>query len=174
MRNNGSHSASPGKYLASLISRYTLWRLCPSCDLPNRFRASCLPKFPASSTSFSTNLPYFSFGGTISREAGMPNTSCMIYMIPPANFHNSNSFNSFCTLSIAAEELAAKEERAAVAEVSVEVEAVAEVISPIASRRSHPAQFGETFDGPPSLERSGSEHRVGRFPPSPLRVRGSG
>jgi len=75
----------------------------------------------------------------------------MIYMIPPANFHNPNSFNSFCTLSIAAEELAAKEERAA----------VAEVISPIASRRSHPAQFGETFDGPPSLERSGSEHREG-------------
>ena len=81
----------------------------------------------------------------------MPNTSCMIYMIPPANFHNPNSFNSFCTLSIAAEELAAKEERAA----------VAEVISPIASRRSHPAQSGETFDGPPSLERSGSEHREG-------------
>ena len=25
--------------------------------------------------------------------------------------------------------------------------------------RSHPAQSGETFDGPPSLERSGSEHR---------------
>ena len=101
----------------------------------------------------------------------MPNTSCMIYMIPPANFHNPNSFNSFCTLSIAAEELAAKEERAAVAEVSVEVEAeaVAEVISPIASRRSHPAQFGEDRFGPPSLERSGSEHRAGRFPSSSLR-----
>ena len=84
----------------------------------------------------------------------MPNTSCMIYMIPPANFHIPNSFNSSCTLSIAVEE-----ERAAVAEESVE--AVAEVISPIASRRSHPAQFGETFDGPPSLERSGSEHREG-------------
>ena len=135
MRNNGSHSASAGKYLTSLISLYTLWRLCPSFDLPNRFRASCFPKFPASSTSFSTNLPYFSFGGTIRREAGMPNTSCMIYMIPPANFHNPNSFNSSCTLSIAVEE-----ERAAVAEVSVEVEAVAEVISPIASRRSHPVQ----------------------------------
>ena len=27
------------------------------------------------------------------------------------------------------------------------------------SMRSHPAQFGETFDGPPTLERSGSEHR---------------
>ena len=167
MRNKGSQSASPGKYLTSLISRYTLWRLCPSCDLPNRFRSSCLPKFPASSTSFNTNLPYFSFGGTIRREAGMPNTSCMIYMIPPANFHNPNSFNSSCTLSIAVEE-----ERAAVAEESVE--AVAEVISPIASRRSHPAQFGETFDGPPTLERSGSEHRVGRFLPSLLRREGRG
>ena len=94
--NKGSHRASAGKYLTSLISRYTLWRLCPSCDLPNRFRASCLPKFPASSTSFSTNLPHFSFGGTISREAGMPNTSCMIYIMAPANFHNPNFFNSFC------------------------------------------------------------------------------
>ena len=27
--------------------------------------------------------------------------------------------------------------------------------------RSHPVQSGETFDGPPSLERSGSEHREG-------------
>ena len=156
MRNNGSHNASAGKYLTGLISRYTLWRLCPSFDLPNRFRASYFPKFPASNTSFSTNLPYFSLEGTIRREAGMPNTSFMIYMIPPANFHNPNSFNSFCTLSIAVEE-----ERAAVTEESVEVEAVAEVISPIASRRSHPAQSGETFDGPPSLERSGSEHRGG-------------
>ena len=25
--------------------------------------------------------------------------------------------------------------------------------------RSQPAQLGETFDGPPTLERSGSEHR---------------
>ena len=105
----------------------------------------------------------------------MPNTSCMIYMIPPANFHNPNSFNSFCTLSIAAEELAAKEERAAVAEVSVEVAAVAEVISPIASRRSHPAQSGETFDGPPTLERSGSERRGGAVTsPCPLRGKGLG
>ena len=61
-RNKGSLRASNGKYLTSLISRYTLWRLCPSCDLPNRFRASCFPKFPASSTSFNTNLPYFSRG----------------------------------------------------------------------------------------------------------------
>lgn len=67
--NKGSHRASAGKYVTSLISRYTLWRLCPSFDLPKRFLSSCLPKFPASSTSFSTNLPYFSLGGTIRREA---------------------------------------------------------------------------------------------------------
>ena len=95
-RNKGSLRASAGKYLTSLISRYTLWRLCPNFDLPNRFRASCFPKFPASSTSFSTNLPYFSFRGTIRREAGMPNTSCMIYIMAPANFHNPNSFNFSC------------------------------------------------------------------------------
>lgn len=98
--NIGSLKASAGKYLTILISLYTLWRLCPSFDFPNRFLSSCFPKFPASSTSFSTNLPYFSFGGTISREAGMPNTSCMIYIMAPANFHNPNSFNSFCTLSL--------------------------------------------------------------------------
>ena len=34
------------------------------------------------------------------------------------------------------------------------------------SMRSHPAQYGETFDGPPTLERSGSEHR--RAVTSPL------
>ena len=31
----------------------------------------------------------------------------------------------------------------------------------VAPRRSHPAQSGETFDGPPTLERSGSERRGG-------------
>ena len=36
-----------------------------------------------------------------------------------------------------------------------------EPVSPLTPRRSHPAQSGETFDGPPSLERSGSEHREG-------------
>ena len=35
--------------------------------------------------------------------------------------------------------------------------------------RSHPATHGEGFDAPPTLERSGSEHRVGRFPSSSLR-----
>ncbi len=34
---------------------------------------------------------------------------------------------------------------------------------PITARRSHPAQYGEDRFGPPTLERSGSEHRVGRF-----------
>ena len=32
-----------------------------------------------------------------------------------------------------------------------------------------PHNMAKTFDGPPTLERSGSEHRVGRFPPSLLR-----
>ena len=32
-----------------------------------------------------------------------------------------------------------------------------------------PQNMAKTFDGPPTLERSGSEHRVGRFPPSLLR-----
>ena len=41
-------------------------------------------------------------------------------------------------------------------------------------RRSHPAQPGEGFDAPPTLERSGSDHRVGRFPPSLLRREGRG
>ena len=79
----------------------------------------------------------------------MPNTSCMIYMIPPANFHNPNSFNSFCTTSKALE----AEEVTAVVEPAE--------LSPSIERRSHPAQSGETFDDPPSLERSGSEHREG-------------
>ena len=32
-----------------------------------------------------------------------------------------------------------------------------------------PHKMAKTFDGPPTLERSGSEHRVGRFSPSLLR-----
>ena len=35
--------------------------------------------------------------------------------------------------------------------------------------RSHPAQSGEDRFGLPTLERSGSEHRAGRFPSSSLR-----
>ena len=79
----------------------------------------------------------------------MPNTSCMIYMIPPANIHNPNSFNSFCTTSKAVE----AEDVTAVIEPAE--------LSPSIERRSQPAQPGETFDGPPTLERSGSERRGG-------------
>ena len=32
-----------------------------------------------------------------------------------------------------------------------------------------PYNMAKTFDGPPTLERSGYEHRVGRFPSSSLR-----
>ena len=32
-------------------------------------------------------------------------------------------------------------------------------------KAAHPAKHGETFDGPPTLERSGSEHRVGQLHP---------
>ena len=32
-----------------------------------------------------------------------------------------------------------------------------------------PHNLAKTFDGPPTLERSGSEHRVGRFPSFRLR-----
>ena len=45
--------------------------------------------------------------------------------------------------------------------MKAELTEASEAISPIASRRSHPAQFGEGFDDPPSLERSGYEHREG-------------
>ena len=96
----------------------------------------------------------------------MPNTSCMIYMIPPANLHNPNSFNSFRTTSkaVEAEEVTAVEESEAEEPEAEEPEAEepeAELVSPLTPRRSHPAQSSETFDGPPSLERSGSEHREG-------------
>ena len=35
------------------------------------------------------------------------------------------------------------------------------LVSPATAWRSHPVQSGETFDGPPTLERSGSERRGG-------------
>ena len=41
-------------------------------------------------------------------------------------------------------------------------------------QRSQPAQDGEGFDAPPTLERSGSEHRVGRFFSLAPEERGSG
>ena len=45
---------------------------------------------------------------------------------------------------------------------------VANVRTPLLSWRSHPAQSGEGFNAPSTLERSGSEHRVGQFPSSSL------
>ena len=37
-----------------------------------------------------------------------------------------------------------------------------------------PQKLAQAFDGPPTLERSGPELRVGRFPPSLLRREGRG
>ena len=34
-----------------------------------------------------------------------------------------------------------------------------DVVSPLTPRRSHPAKHGEGFDAPPTIKRSGSEHR---------------
>ena len=39
---------------------------------------------------------------------------------------------------------------------------------------SHPVQSGETFDGPPTLERSGSERRGGAVSSLAPEERGSG
>ena len=126
------------------------------------YLVKCFPKLPPFSISASNNLPRFSSIGAIIFSSDSPNASCSTYITAPANFHNPRCFNSLCTTSKAVE----AEEVTAVAETP-------ELFSSIA-RRSHPAQSGETFDGPPSFERSGSEHRAGRLPPSPLRVRGSG
>jgi len=54
-----------------------------------------------------------------------------------------------------------KAERTEVIEEPEAEEQEAELVSPLTPRRSHPAQSGEGFDAPPSLERSGSEHREG-------------
>ena len=43
------------------------------------------------------------------------------------------------------------------------------VLCIVAPGGSIPHKMAKTFDGPPTLERSGSEHRVGRFPSSSLR-----
>ena len=52
-------------------------------------------------------------------------------------------------------------ERTEVIEEPKTEEQETELVSPLTPRRSHPAQSGETFDGPPTLERSGSERRGG-------------
>ena len=136
------------------------------CCVKCPYLVKCFPKLPPFKISESSNFPRFSSIGTIILSSANPSTSCSTNITAPANFHNPKYFSFLCTTSKAVE-----------AEESVmkaELTEASEAISPLTPRRSHPAQSGETFDGPPSLERSGSEHRVGRFPPSPLRVRGSG
>ena len=132
------------------------------CCVKCPYLVKCCPKLPPFRISANNNFPLFSSIGAIIFSSDSPNASCSTYITAPANFHNPKYFSSLCTTSKAVE--------------AEEVTAVAEPpeLSPSIERRSHPAQFGEGFDAPPSLERSGSEHRVGRFPPSPLRVRGSG
>ena len=136
------------------------------CCVKCPYFVKCLPKLPPFSISASNNFPRFSSIGTIILSSDNPSTSFITYITAPANFHKPRCFNSLCTTSNAVE--------AEESVVKAELPEASEAISPIASRRSHPAQSGETFDGPPSLERSGSEHRVGRLHPRFLRKRGLG
>lgn len=106
------------------------------------------------------NYAQVAFFQTDSEEAGIPNTSCMIYMIPPANFHNPNSFNSSCTPI----DSSRKSSRRRLYCSSRNAITFRSRI-PYHLRRSHPAKHGEGFDAPPTLYRSGSEHRVGRLHP---------
>ena len=92
----GSLRASSGKYLTKRISLYSRCRLCPRAECPNQFRLSYCPKLPASSTSFSTSLPRFTSGGTMSLLSSSPNTSFMIYITAPANSHSPNRLSSSC------------------------------------------------------------------------------
>ncbi len=117
------------------------------CCVKCPYLVKCLPKLPPFSISASNNLPRFSSIGAIIFSSDSPNVSCNTYITALANFHNPKYFSSLCTTTKAVE----AEEVTAVVEP-------AELSSSIA-RRSHPAQFGEGFDAPPSLERSGSEYR---------------
>ena len=92
----GSLRASSGKYLTRRRSLYSRCRLCPRAECPNQFRLSYCPKLPASSTSFSTSLPRFTSGGTMSLLSSSPNTSFMIYITAPANSHSPNRLSSSC------------------------------------------------------------------------------
>ena len=114
------------------------------CCVKCPYLVKCLPKLPPFSISASNNFPRFSSIGAIIFSSDSPNVSCSTYITALANFHNPKYFSSLCTTTKAVE--------------AEEVTAVAE-LSPSIARRSHPAQSGEGFDAPPSLERSGSEHR---------------
>ena len=123
----------------------------------------CFPKLPPFSISASSNFPRFSSIGAIIFSSANPNASCSTYITALANFHNSKYFSSLCTTSnaVEAEESVVEAELTEVIEEPEAEEQETEPVSPLTPRRSHPAQFGETFDGPPSLERSGSEHQEG-------------
>ena len=178
----GSLKASAGKYLTKCIflQIFRKYFLAIPCCVKCPYLVKCFPKLPPFSISASNNFPRFSSIGAIIFSSGNPKASCSTYITAPANFHNPKYFNSLCTTTkaVEAEEVTTVVEPAelspSIARRSHPAQFGEGFDAPIASRRSHPAQSGETFDGPPSLERSGSEHRVGRFPPSPLRVRGSG
>ena len=129
-------------YLQEILLPHTLMR-----------KPSILRKVPTEVISANSNLPRFSSIGTIILSSDNPSTSFRTYITAPANFHNPKYFSSLCTTSNAVE--------AEESVVKVEMTEASEAISPVVSRRSHPAQPGEGFDAPPSLERSGSEHREG-------------
>ena len=119
------------------------------CCVKCPYLVKCCPKLPPFNISANNNFPLFSSIGAIIFSSDSPKALCSTYITAPANFHNPKYFNSFCTTSKAVE----------AEEVTTVVEPAE--LSPSIARRSHPAQSGETFDGPPSLERSGSEHREG-------------
>ena len=147
----GSHRASAGKYLTKCIFLHIFRKyfFAIPCCVKCPYLVKCFPKLPPFRISASNNFLRFSSIGAIIFSPDSPNASCSTYITAPANFHNPKYFSSLCTTTKAVE--------------AEEVTAVAELVelSSSIARRSHPAQFGEGFDGPPSLERSGSDHREG-------------
>ena len=110
------------------------------CRVKCPYLVKCCPKLPPSIISASNNFPRFLSIGAIISSSDSPKTSCSTYITAPADFHNPRYFSSLCK--------AFKSSGASQA------------------RRFTPHKHsGETFDGPPTLERSGYEHRVGRLHP---------
>ena len=153
----GSLKASAGKYLTKCIFLHIFRKyfFAITCCVKCPYLVKCLPKLPPFSISASNNFPLFSSIGAIIFSSGNPKTSCSTYITAPANFHNPKYLSSLCTTTKAVE----------AEEVTTVVEPAE--LSPSIARRSHPAQFGEDFDAPPSLERSGSEHRRAVTSPVP-------
>ena len=110
------------------------------CRVKCPYLVKCCPKLPPSIISGSNNFPRFLSIGAIIFSSDSPNSSCSTYITAPANFHNPRYFSSLCK---AFNSSGASQ-----------------------ARRFTPHKHsGETFDGPPTLERSGYEHRVGRLHP---------